>query len=324
VSGAGHLTEHDAGGGQVTIVTQGHPRTEEELARGEKIVAAIFTFSILMVAGFVTCYLLGDPTKRWFIPCLGIGMGGAFGGLGIGMVAWAKLVMPHEHAVQQRHPLASSAESKAATGSELAKALDEMAIAKRPLLRRTLLGASGALGLVLIVPLRSLAKGHDAISQLKHTAWTPGARMVTAEGTPIKLGDISIGGFATVFPEGFEGRPDSQTLLIRLRAGEDKPRPGRENWSIDNHVAYSKICTHVGCPVGLYEQQTHHLLCPCHQSTFNVIDGCRPIFGPAARSLPQLPIAVDKDGYFVAQSDYLEPVGPSYWERKPKYPEGNL
>ena len=316
MSGPEHVTEHDSGGGNVTIVTHGHPRTEAELVKGERIVATIFTISLLSVAGFVTTYLLGDPTKRYFIPALGLLMAGAFGGLGIGMVAWAKYVMPHELAVQQRHKLASSPEKRADTGAALATVVDEMGL-KRPLLRRTLLGASGALGLVLIVPLRSLAKGHDAISQLKHTAWTPGARMVTAEGTPVKLGDIAIGGFATVFPEGFAKRADSQTLLIRLRPGVDKPRAGREDWSVDAHVAYSKLCTHVGCPVGLYEQQTHHLLCPCHQSTFDVVDGCRPLFGPAARSLPQLPIAVDKDGYFVAQSDYREPVGPSYWERKP-------
>lgn len=317
---SGQVTEHDSGGGNVTIVTKGHARTEAELAKGEKIVATIFTISILSVAGFVYAYLMGDPTKRYYVPVLGLLMAGAFGGLGIGMIAWAKYVMPHEMAVQMRHPLASSEEKRAATGAALGTVVDEMGL-KRPLLRRTLLGASGALGLVLIVPLRSLAKGHDAVSQLKHTAWTPGARMVTAEGTPVKIGDISLGGFATVFPEGFAKRADSQTLIIRMRPGDDKPRPGRESWSVDGHVAYSKLCTHVGCPVGLYEQQTHHLLCPCHQSTFDVADGCRPIFGPAARSLPQLPIAVDKDGYFVAQSDYLEPVGPSYWERKPSYPQ---
>lgn len=311
-----HTTEHDLGGGNVTIVTHGHPRTEAELVRGERIVAAIFTFSILCVAGFVTAYLLGTPNTRYFNPVLGLLMGGAFGGLGIGMVAWAKLVMPVEHAVQQRHPLASPPEVKAAAGEGLSKAVEEMGL-KRPLLRRTLLGASGALGLVLIVPFRSLAKGHDAVSELRHTAWTPGARMVDAEGTPVKLGDLSIGGLATVFPEGFAERPDSQVILIRLRPGDDHPRAGRENWSVDSHVAYSKLCTHAGCPVGLYQQQTHQLLCPCHQSTFKVTDGCRPIFGPAARSLPQLPISVDKDGFFVAQSDFLEPVGPSFWERKP-------
>ena len=71
----------------------------------------------------------------------------------------------------------------------------------------------------------------------------------------------------------------------------------------------------MGCPVALYEQQTHHLLCPCHQSTFDVADGAKVVFGPAKRPLPQLPIAVDDEGYLIAQSDFDEPVGPSYWER---------
>jgi ubiquinol-cytochrome c reductase iron-sulfur subunit len=93
------------------------------------------------------------------------------------------------------------------------------------------------------------------------------------------------------------------------------PKPGRETWSYENHVAYSKICTHAGCPVSLYEQQTHHLLCPCHQSVFDILDHARPIFGPAARPLPQLPITVDQEGYFIARGDFSEPVGPSFWER---------
>jgi ubiquinol-cytochrome c reductase iron-sulfur subunit len=88
-----------------------------------------------------------------------------------------------------------------------------------------------------------------------------------------------------------------------------------ENWSVAGIVVYSKICTHVGCPISLWEQQTHHLLCPCHQSTFDLADGGKVVFGPAARPLPQLPIAVDDEGYLVAQSDFNEPVGPSYWER---------
>jgi ubiquinol-cytochrome c reductase iron-sulfur subunit len=87
------------------------------------------------------------------------------------------------------------------------------------------------------------------------------------------------------------------------------------NWTVDGIVAYSKICTHVGCPVALYEQTTHHILCPCHQSTFDAPKGAQVIFGPAARPLPQLPITTNAEGFLVAQSDYTVPVGPSFWER---------
>ena len=104
-------------------------------------------------------------------------------------------------------------------------------------------------------------------------------------------------------------------LMVRLDPRDLKEAPDRKDWSYDGIVAYSKVCTHVGCPVALYEQQTHHLLCPCHQSTFDVADGAKVVFGPAKRPLPQLPITVDDEGYLVAQSDFHEPVGPSYWER---------
>ena len=144
------------------------------------------------------------------------------------------------------------------------------------------------------------------------------------DGTPIKAADVTIGSAYHVIPEGLndlhEGKLNekakSVVLLMRLNPEDLHVSPGRENWGYNGIVAYSKICTHVGCPVGLYEQQTHHLLCPCHQSTFDLTHECEVIFGPASRPLPQLPIEVDADGYLVATSDFHEPVGPSYWERE--------
>ena len=143
------------------------------------------------------------------------------------------------------------------------------------------------------------------------------------DGTPIKAADVTIGSAFHVIPEGLnelhEGKLNEKAkavvLLMRLDPESLNPSPGREDWSYNGIVAYSKICTHVGCPVALYEQQTHHLLCPCHQSTFDLTQECKVIFGPASRPLPQLPIAVDAEGYLVATSDFHEPVGPSYWER---------
>ena len=93
------------------------------------------------------------------------------------------------------------------------------------------------------------------------------------------------------------------------------PREGREDWTVENIVAYSKICTHAGCPVGLYQAELGLLLCPCHQSTFDVLEWARPVFGPAARSLPQLPLALDDDGYIIATGDFSGPVGPGFWDR---------
>ena len=158
----------------------------------------------------------------------------------------------------------------------------------------------------------------DALST---TFWEPGMRLtLDPTGEPVKASSMSIGSIAHIMPEGvdeaehpLEERAKAAVLLVRLEPDElaAKSREG----AYDGIVAYSKICTHMGCPVALYEQQTHHLLCPCHQSTFDLTDNCKVIFGPARRPLPQLPITVDAEGYLVAKSGFDQPVGPSFWER---------
>jgi len=154
--------------------------------------------------------------------------------------------------------------------------------------------------------------------------WEEGVRLTRdPSGTPIKASEVTIGSAFHVIPEGLteleshklEEKAKAAVLLMRLPLDRLNEREDRQGWSYDGIVAYSKICTHVGCPVALYEQQTHHLLCPCHQSEFDVANHAEVIFGPAARPLPQLPITVDEEGYLVAQSDFTEPVGPSFWER---------
>ena len=151
-------------------------------------------------------------------------------------------------------------------------------------------------------------------------------------GTPVHVSDLVIGDLMNAEPEalfpteengypeieGVElqvGKAKGAVILHRMEPNEITPWKGRENWSVEGIVCFSKICTHVGCPISLNEQQSHHLLCPCHQSTFDLADNGRVIFGPAARALPQLPIEVDDEGYLVAQSDFTEPIGPSFWER---------
>jgi ubiquinol-cytochrome c reductase iron-sulfur subunit len=147
--------------------------------------------------------------------------------------------------------------------------------------------------------------------------------VVYADGRRVSPGDLQAGGIATVFPgvPGGVKAADSPTLLIRLRPGQTvKSRKGQENYGWGEYVAYSKICTHAGCPASLYEQQTTRLLCPCHQSQFEVLKDAKPVFGPATRSLPKLPIDVEvgDDGktYFVAKGPYNEAIGPAFWNRK--------
>jgi ubiquinol-cytochrome c reductase iron-sulfur subunit len=102
---------------------------------------------------------------------------------------------------------------------------------------------------------------------------------------------------------------------MRVEPGLIVPLPGRETWTPDGYVVYSKICTHAGCPVGLYQRETQQLLCPCHQSSFDVLHHAKPVFGPAAAPLPQLPIELGADGFLRATGDFSEPVGPSFWRR---------
>jgi ubiquinol-cytochrome c reductase iron-sulfur subunit len=141
------------------------------------------------------------------------------------------------------------------------------------------------------------------------------------QNLPIRADEVTIGSVYHVLPEGIEKsehplneKGKAAVLLMRLDP-EDILVKKERDWGYQGIVAYSKICTHVGCPVGLYEQQTHHLLCPCHQSTFDVTQDCKVIFGPAHRPLPQLKITVDDEGYLVAESGFAEAVGPSFWER---------
>jgi len=177
--------------------------------------------------------------------------------------------------------------------------------------------------LTIVLPLIGNVGEDWDVSTFKHTWWKKGTKLAKdPSGQPIKAADVTIGSVFHVIPADLHEAPHpldekakAVVLLVRLDPRDLKEADDRKGWSYDGIVAYSKICTHVGCPVALYEQQTHHLLCPCHQSTFDVADGAKVVFGPAKRPLPQLPIEVDAEGYLVAQSDFHEPVGPSFWER---------
>lgn len=332
VSAEGGGTSRVGGTGYADVDIQ-LPRPEDidkrKERRAERWVATWFMFSVLGTLAFVVMNFAGDSHKQYYTPVLGISLFVALTSLGVGVVHLAKRLMPDEEAVQEREPHFSPAPEREATEATAARGFAETGIGSRPLVRRSLLGAASALGLIAVVPVLNF--GHLVGRNpkfLTRTSWRKNMRMVTGDGIPVKLGDLAVGGLYTLYPgipkEGSPGeyeRPDIQTkadstvLLIRLLPGENRPFKGRENWTYDSHIAYSKICSHAGCPVSLYEKQTHHLLCPCHQSIFDVTDGGRPIFGPAARPLAQLPIDVDGEGYFIAQSDFTEPVGPSFWER---------
>jgi ubiquinol-cytochrome c reductase iron-sulfur subunit len=179
----------------------------------------------------------------------------------------------------------------------------------------TILGAgAGVMGVVITFPLiRSL--GPQPKKTFDTTDWRTGSNVVDINGRRIHQADLEVGGALTVFPEGFEGSSVSQTMLVRAERTDVVTMPGRETWGPKGYLAYSKMCTHAGCPVGLYQQLTQQLLCPCHQSLFDVKTGANPVFGPAPRPLPQLPLMIDSRGFLVAQAGFDQPVGPGFWER---------
>ncbi len=235
--------------------------------------------------------------------------------IGIGAVHWAKTLMPDDEVVEERHPIRGSDADRAEAVEILRTGAEESGIGRRPLIRNSLLGALALFPLPGLVLLRDLGPLPEDVAH-PHDVGRPIAvggeermRRLTRDpsGTPIRAAEVTQGSVVHVIPEGLdddehflEEKAKAAVLLVRLDPKDVAIPEGREDWHVDGIVAYSKICTHVGCPVALYEQQTHHLLCPCHQSTFDLTDHCKVIFGPAKRPLPQLPITVDDEGYLVA------------------------
>ncbi len=309
-------------------VTDEDPKREK---RAQRTVYTLFYLSILGSVWAIAAYMLfpieSNDVGQVRLNNLFIGLGATLAllGIGFGAVHWAKSIMVDVELADERHPIGGSPETQAAAAKVFADSDRESGFSRRTVIRNSLIGALIAFPLPAVVLFRGLApQDQNPIELLSHTMWKKGTRLaLDPSGVPIKASDVTIGSAFHVIPEGLqdlehgklEEKAKAAVLLMRLNPEELNELPERKSWSYDGIVAYSKICTHVGCPVALYEQHTHHLLCPCHQSQFDVANHCEVIFGPAARPLPQLPIAVDDEGYLVAQSDFTEPVGPSFWER---------
>ncbi len=305
-------------------MTDKDPKLERTATRQ---VAALFLLSVLGSAFSIYAYFafpitaeVGSVRANTF--WLGAGITLGLFGIGIGAVHWAKTLMPDAEVSEPRHQARSSEANRAAAIEIIKMADQESGFSRRKLIRRTLYTALALFPIPAIFFFGDL--GPNPADTLRHTMWRKGTRLAKDPyGTPIKASDVTIGSVFHVIPEGLESLSETKleekakasVLLVRVDPSILKETDERKGWSYEGIVAYSKICTHVGCPVALYEQQTHHLLCPCHQSTFDLTDGCKVVFGPASRPLPQLPITVDAEGYLVAQSDFLEPVGPSFWDR---------
>jgi ubiquinol-cytochrome c reductase iron-sulfur subunit len=297
----------------------------------EKVVAASFLLAFLAGCGFIAAYVglevhTVDSTLRSNL-ALGISLSVMLIAFGFGALIWVRHLMPDAELAEERHEMRSDEQDRAAFEEYFEEGTAASQFAKRPLVRRTMLLATLPLAAAPIVLFRDL--GPQPGTSLRHTVWSPGRRLlVYGSNTPITPAEFSrLGSMITIVPDGFQDDLDALTkatvIIIKFAPGElniptrydGGTLVNTMNWTVDNIVAYSKICTHVGCPVALYEETTHHILCPCHQSTFDAADGATVIFGPAARPLPQLPLTVDAQGYLVAKSDFTVPPGPSFWER---------
>jgi ubiquinol-cytochrome c reductase iron-sulfur subunit len=299
--------------------------------RAERQVAIFFGLSSLGTIFFIIAYLKVPLNRFIFLPILGttnahqlfLGLGLTFASLfiGLGAIHWAKTLMPDNEVAAERHEFRSSAEDRADFVATVKERAGSAGLGRRSLIRRTLGLSLGLVGLSPLLLLRDL--GPLPKKQLETTSWAKGVRLFTdPSNRPIKPADLQVGAVAQVLPElpigaerTLENVAKDAVLLIRLRPEEFKLSPERLSWTHEGIIAFSKICTHMGCAVALYEQQTKHLLCPCHQSTFDVPRAAKVIFGPAARPLPQLAITVDSQGYLIASQPFTEPVGPSFWER---------
>jgi ubiquinol-cytochrome c reductase iron-sulfur subunit len=276
--------------------------------RAERATAVAFGLSALASIALVVVYITGGQTQLE-----GILLGVSLGGLGVGLAVWGERMLDSREVVEERHELGSGEAGERA----LAQAFMEEAgpeIRRRGFVLKMLGIAGGALGIALLPPIASL--GPAPGNSLKTTSWRPGMRLVRDDtGEPIRADELVLDEVLTVVPETAPKAADSVALLIRLPEDQIELPAERLAGTINGLVCYSKLCTHAGCPVGLYRAANRSLFCPCHQSQFNVLAGCTPTFGPAARPLPQLPIAVDQEGFVYAKGDFLEPVGPAFWDR---------
>ncbi|GAB2595062.1 Rieske 2Fe-2S domain-containing protein [Streptomyces capparidis] len=304
---------------------------ERAAQRSERAVALMFTISMLATVAFIASFVAFDKEKIVHIwPfghvsilnfALGTTLGIALFCIGAGAVHWARTLMDGHEIAQERHPVSATPEVREQVFEDWQTGVRESQFGRRKLVRNTMFGALALVPLSGVVLLRDL--GPLPENKLHKTAWAKGKLLINQNThEPIKPSDVTVGSLVFAAPQGLDEHDHdfqqeiakAALMIIRLEPDDIKDKRERE-WAYEGIVAYSKICTHVGCPISLYEQQTHHVLCPCHQSTFDLADGGRVIFGPAGHALPQLRIGVNEEGYLQALGDFDEPVGPSFWER---------
>lgn len=263
--------------------------------------------TIVGAIGFAVSFALG-ASSFWYGGLLAL----ALLGIGVALAYWGRDLAGDE-IVAGPYPLPPSVppDDQAALGDDLDE--DVQVITRRRFLKNLLIGGVGVFGISQIVLLSAF--GPRPRRKFVTTFWAPDTRLVTFDGTPITRDTLALGAFLVAWPEGHTDDGNSQVALLHLPTPPFAPLAGRESWSPEGFVAYSRVCTHAGCAVAQYEDEAQVLACPCHQSAFDVLHGARPVAGPAGKALPQLPLTIDAAGYLRAQGDFSATVGPGYWNQ---------
>jgi quinol---cytochrome c reductase iron-sulfur subunit len=289
-------------------------------ARAEWSVILLLLGATAAALTFVVLYALDVSSSTQF---LGLALGISLALIGAAFIVGAKKLLPIEHEAEE-YPKEAREEQE-----ELLQVVHESpsGITRRRLIAGAGAAAGGALGLSLIAPAASLGPFLDTES-LYDSPWRAGRRLVDDRGRPYSADDIVTGSFYTAYPQNADPEQlGSPIVVVRLDLDQLDLPQDRASWAPEGILAYSKICPHAGCAVGLYRnplfpqaESKPALVCPCHYSTFDPADGGTVLFGPAGRNLPQLPLEIDAQRGLRAAGNFSSPVGPSFWGVRTRRP----
>jgi ubiquinol-cytochrome c reductase iron-sulfur subunit len=285
--------------------------------RAELVVAALLASAALAASGFVVVYVVDPDTQL-----LGLALGIALVALAAAAVVAGKALVPQEVTAEER-PEFTDPEGHARAEREAEELHDVAAGGVEGISRRRLLGtaagaAGAALGAAIVVPIASL--GPSVADRLRESPWADGVSLVDENGLPVPASHLETGSFLTAFADGSDPEAlASSVVVVRVDPKNLSLPADRSEWAPEGIMAYSKICTHAGCAVNLFRRPLYPprapgpaLVCPCHYSTFDVLEGGSVVFGPAGRPLPQLPLRIDPRGNLIAAGPLSGNVGPAW------------